>query len=135
MNTVTVTATNPDAALPPEYGTLNIPLVMDWKDSWIFSLGVAYEINDNWTVRAGYNYGTNPVPDDTMNPLFAANVEHHLTAGFSRHWGNWDLDFALEHAFKNSQTNSGAASASNPFPGTEMSHYQFTAHVMLSWRF
>lgn len=135
VNTVTVKASNPNAPLPPEYRNLNIPLVMDWKDQWIFALGIAYEINDKWTVRAGYNYGSNPVPDDTMNPLFAANVEHHITAGFSRNWGNWDLDFALEHAFKNSQTNNGAPSASNPFPGTEMSHYQWTAHVMVSWRF
>ncbi len=135
IKTVTVTASNPNAPLPQAYQTLNIPMVMDWKDSWIFALGAEYEINDTWTVRAGYNYGSNPVPDDTLNPLFPATVEHHLTAGCSYNWGRWGLDFALEHAFDISQTNTSTPSASNPVAGTEVSHSQWTAHAMLTWRF
>ena len=30
---------------------------------------------------AGWNYGENPVPDATLNPLFPATVERHYTAG------------------------------------------------------
>lgn len=132
---VTVRATNPNMPLPAGYNTISVPFEMNWDDQFVFALGAQYEINDMWTVRAGYNYGKNPVPDDTLNPLFPAIVEHHLTAGFSWKYGNWDFDFAYEHAFSNDQTNTGAATALNPFSGTEVSHYQNSLHFMLSYRF
>jgi long-chain fatty acid transport protein len=135
IKTVTVTASNPNATVPSAYQTVSVPFIMDWKDQWVFALGAQYEINDMWTVRAGYNYGQSPVPDNTLNPLFPAIVEHHLTGGFTFTYGDWDFDFALEHAFSNSQTNTGAPSATNPFSGVEVSHDQNTVHFMVSWRF
>lgn len=108
---------------------------MNWEDQWVFALGAQYEINDSWTVRAGYNYGQNPVPDDTLNPLFPAIVEHHITAGFTYTYHDWDFDFAFVHAFNNDQTNDGAPSPTNPFAGTEVSMYQDTASFMISYRF
>jgi len=135
IKTVTVTASNPNVAVPAGYDTLTVPFIMDWKDQFVFALGAQYEINDMWTVRAGYNYGQNPVPDNTLNPLFPAIVEHHLTAGFTFTYQDWDFDFALEHGFSNDQTNNGAPSPTNPFAGTEVSHYQDTVHIMVSYRF
>ncbi len=135
IETVKVKGKNPDTALPPQYQTIEVPFIMSWDDQWVFALGVQYEINQNWTVRAGYNYGKSPVPDDTLNPLFPAIVEHHLTAGFTFSHGPFDFDFAFEHAFENSQKNTGAPSPTNPFAGTEVSHYQNTLHFMVSYRF
>ncbi|MCF8041804.1 MAG: outer membrane protein transport protein [Desulfarculaceae bacterium] len=135
IQTVTVTASNPSTPVPSGYDTLTVPFIMDWKDQWIFALGAQYEINDTWTVRAGYNYGQNPVPDDTLNPLFPAIVQHHITAGFTYTYQEWDFDVALEHGFNTDQTNTGAPSPTNPFSGTEVSHYQDTVHVMVSYRF
>jgi len=132
---VTVKASNPNVPLPPAYQSLEVPFIMNWDDQLVFALGAQYEINENWKVRAGYNYGQNPVPDDTLNPLFPAIVEHHFTAGFTFSHGPWDFDFAYEHAFENSQTNSGAPSQTNPFAGTEVSHSQNTLHFMVSYRF
>ena len=34
-----------------------------------------------FSIRAGYNYGSNPVPAETLMPLFPAIVEHHITGG------------------------------------------------------
>ncbi len=135
IETVKVKAKNPNVPLPAAYQEMEVPFVMQWDDQYVFALGAQYEINDHWTVRAGYNYGSNPVPDDTLNPLFPAIVEHHVTAGFTYSTGNWDFDFAYEHGFKNTQTNTGAPSATNPFAGTEVSHYQDTFHFMVSYRF
>jgi long-chain fatty acid transport protein len=135
IETVTVTGQDPDTALPAAYQKLEVPFIMNWEDQWVFAFGAQYQVNQNWTVRAGYNYGRSPVPDDTLNPLFPAIVEHHLTAGFTYVVGNWDFDLALEHAFANSQTNTGAASTTNPFAGVEVEHYQNTVHFMVSYRF
>jgi len=132
---VTVVATNPNAAVPAGYETLNVPFALKWEDQWVFAFGVQYELNPTWTLRAGYNYGANPVPSQNLSPLFPAIVEHHLTFGASVKMGDWDLDFAIEHAFQNSDTNNGAASPTNPFAGAEVSHSQNTFHFMVSYRF
>lgn len=135
IETVKVKASNPNVPMPAAYQNLEVPFIMDWDDQIVLALGAQYEINDSWTVRAGYNYGSNPVPDDTLNPLFPAIVEHHVTAGFTYSIGSWDFDFAYEHAFENTQTNTGAASQTNPFAGTEVSHHQDTFQFMVSYRF
>ncbi len=135
IETVKVKASNPNVAVPPQFQNLDVPFIMDWKDQWVFALGAQYEINQNWTVRAGYNYGASPVPDETLNPLFPAIVEHHATVGFTFTYGDFDIDFAYEHGFENTQKNTGALSQTNPFAGTEVSHYQHTLHFMFSYRF
>jgi long-chain fatty acid transport protein len=74
-----------------------------WEDMTVFKLGVQYRINEEWTVRAGWNYSEQPIPkSETMfNVLAPATVENHLTLGAS-----WNLDksqeltFAYMHAFE-----------------------------------
>ena len=47
-------------------------------------------------MRAGYSYGNNPVPDDTLTPLTAAITEHLLTAGVGYKTGRWRFDAAYQ---------------------------------------
>lgn len=35
-----------------------------WKDSWLFTVGADYDINDEFTVRGGVGYEISPVDDD-----------------------------------------------------------------------
>ena len=34
-----------------------------WEDMTVFKLGVQYRINEEWTVRAGWNYAEQPIPE------------------------------------------------------------------------
>lgn len=61
-------------------GEMVIP--QNWKDQNVYALGLQYRPNDRLGLRVGVNYGENPVPDATLNPLFPATVEWHYTAGF-----------------------------------------------------
>lgn len=72
-----------ELAFTPDGGS-EVPLTMaqNWHDQVVYALGVQYRVNDRVGVRAGVNYGKNPVPDATLNPLFPATVEWHYTAGF-----------------------------------------------------
>jgi long-chain fatty acid transport protein len=78
-----------------------------WSDINVIKLGVQWQANDAWTLRAGYNKGDNPVNADnvTFNILAPGVVEEHLTLG-----ATMKLDAASEisasymHAFKNSVT-------------------------------
>ena len=61
LGTISVSGTGPGGApLSPE------PMfVFDWKDQIVTILGVEYRLNDSVTLRAGYNRGDSPVPDDS----------------------------------------------------------------------
>jgi long-chain fatty acid transport protein len=134
IKTVTVTATNPDNSMAP--ATMPIPFEMDWDDQYVVAIGAEYELTESFKVRAGYNYGNTPVTNVNLSPIFPALVEHHATVGFTYSWTNWDLDFAYEHAFKNTETNNGSTDPNvNPFYGSKVSHTMDTFNVQMSYRF
>jgi len=134
IDTITVTGKNPDTPLPPPFNEVVLPFVFNWKDQWVYAFGADYRVNETLTLRAGYNYGENPVPDDTLNPLFPANVEDHLSFGFSYLAGSITYEFGIERAFNVSQTNNNPDPQVNPFgPGTTVEHSQWTAAFGVSW--
>lgn len=65
-----------------------------WDDQTVFKLGAAYKYNSGLTLRAGLNYGEQPIdlaaaptPDDIgfeLNTLAPGVVETHLTLGFTK---------------------------------------------------
>jgi long-chain fatty acid transport protein len=66
-------------------GSDEVPMVMplNWENQIIFALGVNHVVNDMISLRLGYNYGKNPVPAETLIPIFPAVVEQHFTGGVS----------------------------------------------------
>lgn len=75
-----------------------------WTDQTIYKLGVDWAYNENINLRAGWNYGKAPIPEDQVlfNMLAPATPEHHLTFGggylFSE---NISLDANVMIAFVN----------------------------------
>ncbi len=131
IDTIEVKATKPNTpGAPPE---ITIPFVFDWEDQWVVALGMDYRATDRLTLRGGYNWGENPVPDETLNPLFPATVEHHLTFGLGYLVGNKTWDFAIERAFEADNTNNNPNPMVNPFgPGSRVKHDQWTFSIGIS---
>jgi long-chain fatty acid transport protein len=133
ISTIQVVGTSPEVAgAPPR---VELPFVFDWQDQWVVSVGSEWRVGDAWTWRAGWNYGENPVPDETLTPLFPANTEHHLSFGasYTKPTGV-TYEFALEHALENSQTNNNTNPFINPFgPGARVDHSQWTIAFGVSW--
>ena len=77
---------------------LNDDIPLRWGDQYVGRLGVEQAFGPRWTVRAGYSYANNPVPDDTLTPLTAAITEHLLTAGVGYKVGRWRFDAAYQWA-------------------------------------
>jgi long-chain fatty acid transport protein len=104
-----------------------------WEDMTVFKLGVQYRINEEWTVRAGWNYAEQPIPSSqTMfNVLAPATVENHLTLGAS-----WNLDktqelsFQYTHAFE--KTVDGDYTPG--FGTADITMYQDSFGVQYSWK-
>ncbi|HEY8624007.1 MAG TPA: porin [Casimicrobiaceae bacterium] len=88
-----------------------------WHSIDVWKLGVQYQIDDQWTVRAGYNHSDNPIrPQDvTFNILAPGVVVNHLTLGTTYNWDKKsDLTAAFMYAFNNSVQ--GASLFNNFFP-------------------
>ncbi|MGH8057623.1 MAG: OmpP1/FadL family transporter [Candidatus Entotheonellia bacterium] len=90
LNTVILRAKNPRApGAPPR---LDLPVPLHWKDQWVIAAGLEYRVTRDVVLRAGYNHANNPIPKDTLSPLFATIVKDHLTAGFGFTRGRFGID-------------------------------------------
>lgn len=80
---VDVTGNSPDAFGTGAHG-------FGWNNQTVYKLGAAYKYSDDLTLRAGFNYGKNPVDVDSsmlglaFNTLAPGVVEKHLTLGFTK---------------------------------------------------
>lgn len=74
---------NPSMPVAP-LGAANGP-GFGWRDINVVKLGVAWEMNSQLTLRAGYNRGDNPItPSDvTFNILAPGVMKSHYTLGFT----------------------------------------------------
>lgn len=78
-----------------------------WDDMVVYKLGMSYDFNKTWTVRAGLNYGKAPIPkSQTLFSLIAPGVvEKHLTLGVSyRPDANMEINVNYMHAFEETLT-------------------------------
>ena len=105
---------------------------LNWKNQTVYALGLDYNIM-NYNVRAGYNYGKNPVPNDSMNPLFPAIQEQHLTLGFGWTTGPYTVDVGYAYGLEKevTYTNTTGMFGSN----TTTSMHQHGLHVQGIYKF
>jgi long-chain fatty acid transport protein len=105
-----------------------------WRDVTAVKTGVAYDVNDRLTLRAGYNFSTQPIPSNQtyFNILAPAVVQHHVTAGVTFHISkNWELNAFYAHAFK--QTVHGSGNAFGPSSDANLSMSQDTFGLAIGW--
>lgn len=101
--------------IEPNMGALNLSMPQNWADQHVVAVGAQYQYSDRLALRFGYNHASNPVPSATMNPLFPAIVEHHITAGFGYRISDHDnLGFALTYAPEVTVTNSNGGGPGVP---------------------
>lgn len=85
-----------------------------WQDVNVLKAGVAYQVNDAWTLRAGWNHGSNPVrgSDVTFNVLAPGVTQDHATLGFTMALGaSGEFTGAFMHAPRKSTTGSSLFNA------------------------
>jgi long-chain fatty acid transport protein len=129
----------------------------DWENQWVVGVGAQYKPIPKLALRAGYNYGNNPVKthngfvgtnftnvQGTILPTyyyetfriigFPAIVEHHVTFGVG-----YDItpSFALHagymHAFENTITETGTGFAGPVTLQSKLS--EDSLDIGLTWRF
>jgi long-chain fatty acid transport protein len=96
LRTQTLTASNPNNSLAPP--SITSSAALDWRNQTVIAAGLAYTRDDATCVYGGVNYGRNPIPSDTLNPLLAVIGELHLTTGFAKRLSDrWSVSTALEY--------------------------------------
>jgi long-chain fatty acid transport protein len=130
----------------------------DWEDQWVVGLGVQYAlIPRKLFLRAGYNYGNNPVNEhhgwDGMAPVtvqgktmpqyyyesfrtigFPAIVQHHATIGIG--WAVRDniiLNIGWVHSFNESLSGSGTFGPADVAFKSEL--YEDSIDLGLTWKY
>jgi len=117
-------------------GSMNINFPMDWKDSYLFHVGAEYDITRVFTIRAGYAYGTNPVPESTVFPVFPAIVENHITAGATYSISKRvDINFAYEMALNKRLTASDPSLIASEYNNSTSELQTMLFHLSCSWKF
>jgi long-chain fatty acid transport protein len=103
-------------------GDMTAVMAQNWKDQTVSMLGGQYMYTPDLALRAGINVASNPVPSSTLNPLFPAIIENHLTFGFG-----WRIDPASTLAA--SLAYAPRVEDTNPNTGITSSHRQSTLRV------
>ncbi|NTV70328.1 MAG: aromatic hydrocarbon degradation protein [Azonexaceae bacterium] len=118
-------------------GDLNILLPQDYKDQTILSLGAAYELNDQLTLRGGFRFATQALRSSTLFAVIPATPRKHLSAGLTYAFSKQaKLDFAYSHAFKETMDNPGvAAGSSNANDPIQVTHAQNNATLNFRYSF
>ncbi|WP_330925569.1 OmpP1/FadL family transporter [Candidatus Sororendozoicomonas aggregata] len=68
---------------------------LDWRNTLAFSLGTAYHLTDDWTLRAGYMYEQTPTSDHKRTVRVPDNDRNWFTAG--ARW-NASQDLSIDFA-------------------------------------
>lgn len=104
-----------------------------FEDQTVHKVGIQYGLNERVQVRAGYNYGKSPAPDDqlTFATLAPAISEHHWTVGFTyRANDNLEITGAYMHSPEAVQESPGRQ---NVVGRANVSMEQQMFGVSLSW--
>ncbi len=107
----------------------------DWRSQWVYAIGAQYKVMPNLTLRAGYNYGRNPVKThDGFNPAgltslqgidmstfgyeyfriigFPAIVEQHISFGLGYDFSpKFGVNLGYTHAINKTISETSAMSA------------------------
>lgn len=109
-----------------------------WKDMTVYKLGVRHQYDTKTILRAGWNYGKQPITSDQLdfNLLAPAVIQNHLTLGMTRVLDNQaELTVSYMHGFKRQ------VSGPNGGPGTGTIHldsmkmHQNELGVQYSWKY
>jgi long-chain fatty acid transport protein len=108
-----------------------------WDSILVLALGAQYAIDECLSVRAGYAYNENPVPDanSTFNVPAPAIIQHHASLGMSYCVGkDWFVDVAYRRGFENSIEGPMGHPSMGPIPGSNVKNTMSTDSVIVGFR-
>lgn len=116
--------------------SISMDFPLNWKDAVLIKAGCEYNPTSPLTLRLGYAFGSNPVPEETVFPVFPAIVEHHITVGAGyKFTKNFEMNLAFETALNNKLTGSVPHLVSSEFAGSTSELQSNTIHLSATYGF
>ena len=84
--------------------TLHDAVPLHWNNQGAVHVGVDSPLGENWVLRAGYSYMSNPVPSSTLLPLTAAIMRNSIATGAGWSHGRLRLDSAYQAQLPSSES-------------------------------
>jgi long-chain fatty acid transport protein len=78
-------ATDPSSTIP-----------FDWKSSFFYEFGTQYALNEMWTLRAGYIFSEDTVPNRTFSPAQPDSDRHVFSAGVGFAYKRFGADLTYQ---------------------------------------
>ena len=78
-----------------------------WDDMTVYRIGGQWSAGNDWTWRAGFSHGKQPIPDSEVlfNILAPGVIEDHLTFGFTRNLASGDeINMSFMYGFNKKVT-------------------------------
>lgn len=108
---------------------------LNWKDQWVFRVGTDYKLTSHWSVRAGYAYGNNPVPDNLLTPLSGPIMEQILAAGVFYSVNQFDIGLAAQYILPNKTHINSSDLLSGEYDNSRFEVEGFVIGGSITWRF
>ena len=92
LNTVNLEGTSAlgiNLLLPGPPPAFDLPLQLDWHESWFFELGVTRQLDDGWFISAGYFYSSETAPSSTYTPAIPDTALHVASLGVGHQTDKW----------------------------------------------
>jgi long-chain fatty acid transport protein len=75
-----------------------------WENSFFYELGVKYQLSDQWTLRAGYIFSENSVPEETFSAMVPDSDRHVVSVGCGYNTERFDLNLGYQFTVGESRT-------------------------------
>lgn len=125
-------STNINTMLGSNSVTVEFPML--WEDSYNVRIGLEGDVSDAVTLRLGGAFGSNPVPNASVFPVFPAVVENHFTAGLSYALSpTFAVSAAYEHAFNLAQISTTPNIVAQEYSGSTSELNENIFHLSFSW--
>lgn len=107
-----------------------------WKDQYVVAAGIVWQPFNSLFLRGGYNYGTNPMPDNHLNPQQPVIFEHHVNFGLSYALNpHITINAAAEWALPSEVKSADENEFNTNFVDSELKASLFGGMVGISFRF
>jgi long-subunit fatty acid transport protein len=80
-------------------GDFVVRIPFKFADQIVVAAGLSAELNEQWTVHAGYRYASNPLDRQDLLPIFPLHLEHHATLGVTLSLLTLQFHIAVTHGF------------------------------------
>jgi len=126
LNTVRLHSPNAAIATDP---TSTIPF--NWMDSFYYEFGAQYEIDEHWTVRGGYIFSENTVPNSTFSASVPDSNRHVFSVGLGYAATRFSVDLVYQYSLSDDRTVKNSADTNFDGVGDLDGDWRTQAHALM----